>query len=183
MSSAEQFPQKPIQTRESTEQTTDEFNQTLLQEIPKLYRRASFLTKRSEDADDLTQETLTKALEKREQFKPGTNLGAWLQTIMHNTFVSSKRLSSNKLAYKEDPEEIFNTIAVDGAQESTADLHKLLAFIDKADLTPNQRKVVTLKAMGHTNEEIGKTMNIARGTVRTHIERSRKTLNESEDKP
>ena len=68
--------------------------------IPALRSYAWALTRRHEDVDDLVQDTLLKAIDKTDSFQAGTNLRAWLMTIIRNTFfnkiVNSKRLSTGK---------------------------------------------------------------------------------------
>ena len=61
----------------------------ILDQTPALRAYATSLARRKPEADDLYQETMTKALSKRGQFRPGTNLRAWMFTIMRNTFRTS----------------------------------------------------------------------------------------------
>src|SRR5499427_4128822 len=64
---------------------TSAFESDALASLDSLYRTALRLTHRPADAEDLVQETYLKAFRAAEQFKPGTNLRAWLFTILHNT--------------------------------------------------------------------------------------------------
>jgi RNA polymerase sigma-70 factor (ECF subfamily) len=68
-----------------------EFHRLIEQQIPRLRRYARALTRNRERADDLVQDTLTRALIKEQFWQPGTNLRAWLFTIMHNQNVNSIR--------------------------------------------------------------------------------------------
>jgi RNA polymerase sigma-70 factor (ECF subfamily) len=62
----------------------NDFHRRLEKEIPRLRRYASALTRNEIRADDLVQDTLTRAIEKEHLWEPGTDLRAWLFTIMHN---------------------------------------------------------------------------------------------------
>jgi RNA polymerase sigma-70 factor, ECF subfamily len=66
-----------------------EFHRLIEQQIPRLRRYARALTRNRERADDLVQDTLSRALVKEQFWQPGTNLGAWLFTIMHNQNVNN----------------------------------------------------------------------------------------------
>ena len=68
-----------------------EFHRLIEQQIPRLRRYARALTRNRERADDLVQDTLSRALVKEQFWQPGTNLGAWLFTIMHNQNVNNVR--------------------------------------------------------------------------------------------
>ena len=68
-----------------------EFHRLVEQQIPRLRRYAQALTRNRERADDLVQDTLSRALIKEQFWQPGTNLRAWLFTIMHNQNVNSVR--------------------------------------------------------------------------------------------
>src|SRR3954469_3275430 len=76
----------------STGNTEDEaFAQAALSHIDSLYGTALRLTRRGADAEDLVQDTYLKAFRSAHQFEPGTNLKAWLFTILHNTFRNARR--------------------------------------------------------------------------------------------
>jgi RNA polymerase sigma factor (sigma-70 family) len=68
-----------------------EFHRLIEQQIPPLRRYARALTRNRERADDLVQDTLSRALVKEQFWQPGTNLRAWLFTIMHNQNVNNAR--------------------------------------------------------------------------------------------
>jgi RNA polymerase sigma-70 factor (ECF subfamily) len=72
-------------------QGRDTFTDELLEHLDVLQRVALRLTRRLQDAEDLVQETLARALARRAQYHPGTNLRAWLLTIERSLFVSSYR--------------------------------------------------------------------------------------------
>ena len=63
----------------------------VLEHIDSLYGAAMRLTRNPADAEDLVQDTYVKALRFERQFKPGTHLKAWLHTILHNTFLNTRR--------------------------------------------------------------------------------------------
>src|SRR5688500_12780144 len=67
------------------------FETDALQHLDSLYGTALRLTRNDADAQDLVQDTYVKAFRARKQFKPGTNLKAWLFTILHNTFRNRRR--------------------------------------------------------------------------------------------
>src|SRR5512145_1143451 len=69
----------------------DPFVQEALSYVDSLYGTAMRLTRRAADAEDLVQETYLKAFRASNQFQRGTNLKAWLFTILHNTFRNMRR--------------------------------------------------------------------------------------------
>src|SRR4051794_9202366 len=68
-----------------------EFAQAALAHIDSLYGTALRLTRRAPEAEDLVQDTYLKAFRSAHQFQAGTNLKAWLFTILHNTFRNTRR--------------------------------------------------------------------------------------------
>src|SRR5712691_9541741 len=68
-----------------------EFDEEILPYLDQLYSAALRMTRNPADAEDLVQETLTKAFTAYHQFTPGTNLRAWLHRILANTFINSYR--------------------------------------------------------------------------------------------
>src|SRR5919112_694019 len=69
----------------------DPFTQEALSYVDSLYGTALRLTRRAADAEDLVQDTYLKAFRSSSQFQRGTNLKAWLFTILHNTFLNMRR--------------------------------------------------------------------------------------------
>jgi RNA polymerase sigma-70 factor (ECF subfamily) len=68
-----------------------EYRRLAEEQIPRLRRYARALTRNRDRADDLVQDTLSRALDKQQFWQPGTNLGAWMFTIMHNQNVNNVR--------------------------------------------------------------------------------------------
>jgi RNA polymerase sigma-70 factor, ECF subfamily len=80
------FPVAPVDVRKSPElKRSESFEADALALLDGLYRTALRLTHRPEEAEDLVQETYLKAFRSADRFEPGTNLRAWLFTILHNT--------------------------------------------------------------------------------------------------
>src|SRR5690606_895974 len=67
------------------------FNHEISERLPKLKRYARYLTRNETEAEDLIQDCVERAISRQELFKPGTNLDAWLITIMRNIFINGKR--------------------------------------------------------------------------------------------
>src|SRR5215471_20933935 len=75
-----------------------EFHRLVEHEIPRLRRYARALTRDSNRADDLVQDTLVRGLAKTHLWEPGTDIRAWLFTIMHNQYVNSIRRAMREQA-------------------------------------------------------------------------------------
>jgi len=73
-----------------------DFGKLLEEQIPRLRRYARALTRNAPIADDLVQDCLVRAVAKQHLWQPGTDLRAWLFTILHNQHVNHVRKSSNK---------------------------------------------------------------------------------------
>src|SRR3712207_537626 len=108
--------------------TKDEaFRQDLLAAIPSLRAFAYSLVKNWDFADDLVQDTLVRAWAKRDRFEQGTNLGAWLFTILRNTFYSEHR---KRVREVEDPDGSYAArLTARPAQQSHLDFQDLLAAL------------------------------------------------------
>jgi RNA polymerase sigma-70 factor, ECF subfamily len=74
-----------------TSDTPDTFAEEILQHLDVLGRVARHLTRHIQDAEDLVQDTVARALARRGQYTPGTNLRAWLHKILANTFINTYR--------------------------------------------------------------------------------------------
>ena len=145
----------------------------LVDHLPALRACAISLTRNVAAADDLVQDTIVKAWTNLDKFEAGSNLRAWLFTILRNTFYSDKRKRRREVA---DPEgahaaQLFEKPAHDG-RLAFADFQ--VAF-DK--LSPEHREVLILVgASGFSYEEAAGMMGVAVGTVKSRANRARLRL-------
>jgi len=152
-----------------------------LTHIDSLYGAALRLTRNSADAEDLVQETYVKVFRFAGQFKQGTNLKAWLHTILHNTFLNMRRHA------KRDPVDVASA-QVEQAPARTADgptpedvlTHGALGGDLQAaiDALPEAfRQAVWLRDVEEFSyKEIAHILNVAAGTVMSRISRGRRLL-------
>lgn len=155
----------------STEAIRDELLDEIEQHLPRLRRYARSLTRDASSADDLVQETLLRAIDKLGSFRVGTNLTAWLFTIMRNTHISSMRKSAR--VRLQDPSDIH--ISVPGNQMDNVALKSLSRAIDA--LPDSQREVVMLVGVeGLSYQDAAVIMNVPVGTVRSRLSRARDRL-------
>src|SRR5919106_1285367 len=96
-----------------------EFNQMLLSNAEFLRPFATILTRDTEAAKDLFQETLYRALANKEKYNVGTNIKAWLYTIMRNIFINNyRRKSKTQVVLDNTPNDFFlnyNTVTISNA--------------------------------------------------------------------
>jgi len=159
------------------------FKSELLGAIPSLRAFAVSLTQNADKADDLVQETLVKAWDKHESFQPGTNLKAWLFTILHNTARnrSRDRARSAVTIDSDSVERAAESMVDQGADTPEALLLKdtlnpdLQAAID--GLPEAFREAVWLRDVeDFTYAEIARVLQIPAGTVMSRISRGRRLL-------
>jgi RNA polymerase sigma-70 factor (ECF subfamily) len=151
----------------------------LVAAIPRLRRYARVLTGESTRADDLVQETLARAWEKRRLWTAGTDLRAWLFTIMHNVFVNQRAVARREAANVSlDGDEDGNTawqIPVRATQQTRVELIEVLREV--ARLPVEQRAVLVLAAVEEMRyEEIATVLAIPVGTVMSRLSRAREKL-------
>jgi len=148
--------------------------------IPSLRAFAWSLSRNGADADDLVQETLTKAWTYRDRFEPGTNLRAWLFTILRNSWYSSVAKRSREVS-DEDGHHAARLTA-EGSQEWTVELSALKVALD--DLPPEHREaIVMVGAAGLSYEEAAEIAGCALGTIKSRVNRARNRLAEAMDMP
>jgi RNA polymerase sigma-70 factor (ECF subfamily) len=152
-----------------------EFHRLVEQQIPRLRRYARALTRNGERGDDLVQDTLVRALAKEHLWQPGTNLRAWLFTIMHNQNVNLVR-SSLREGGAVSLDELSGTL-----EATTADpivrrqLRELEAALDH--LPDEQRQVILLIGLeGMNYAEAATIVNVPIGTIRSRLSRARESL-------
>ena len=142
--------------------------------IPRLTRYARALTRDVVGADDLVQECLVRALGKIHLWEPGTDLRAWLFTILHNQHVSLTRRDARQRARVElQPDTPGVSRPPDQAVRlEVRDLERAIA-----KLPEEQRRVVLLVGLdGMQYDEAASVVNLPVGTVRSRVARGRETL-------
>jgi RNA polymerase sigma-70 factor, ECF subfamily len=143
-------------------------------EIPRLRRYARALTRDLARADDLVQSCLTRALAKQHLWQPGTDLRAWLFTILHNQHVNDVRRSVHE-GVNVDIEEMAPVLSVSPSTIAVLELRDLDAAIAK--LAPEQRQVILLVGLeGMQYEEVALILGVPVGTVRSRLSRGRAQL-------
>jgi len=160
--------------------SADPFEAEALSYIDSLYGTAMRLTRRSADAEDLVQDTYLKAFRSSAQFQRGTNLKAWLFTILHNTFRNMRRHDgrnpidvdsavveqAGNPAREFTPEQVLTRAALDSDLQSALDT-----------LPELFRQAVWLRDVEELSyAEIAQVVGVPIGTVMSRISRGRRAL-------
>jgi RNA polymerase sigma-70 factor, ECF subfamily len=141
-------------------------------EIPRLRRYAEALFRHRDGADDLVQDTLLRALEKSDLWTPGTNLRAWLFTLMHNLYVNhvrrsvrdGQRVNLDRINPSAAPGQIWPLMM--------RDLKRALARLPQ-----EQRSVIwSIAVNGMKYEQAAQAYSVPIGTIRSRLCRARQTL-------
>jgi RNA polymerase sigma-70 factor (ECF subfamily) len=142
------------------------------QHIPRLRRYARALTGDRAAADDLVQDTLERALSRFHLWRRGSDLRAWLFTIMHNIFVNQAR---SRMRYPHEP---FDEPAAERLQYRDPDWSELRDIGDAlAKLPVEQRTVVLLVGLEQfTYDEAARVLDVPIGTVMSRLSRARERL-------
>lgn len=152
-----------------------EFQSELAALVPNLRAFARTLSGNADAADDLVQETLVKAWRSRASFTPGSNLKAWLFTILRNTFLSERR--RRKFEVHDAEGKLAEQLSVKGDQSDHMDLLDFAKAF--AQLPHEQREALTLVgAEGFSYEDAALTCGCAVGTIKSRVNRARAKLAE-----
>jgi RNA polymerase sigma-70 factor (ECF subfamily) len=153
----------------------DNFARLIEAEIPRLRRYARALHRWDvSTADDLVQDTLARALAKHHLWQPGTNLRAWLFTVMHNQYVNHVRRTARE-GTAIDIDDAHNLLV--SPSDPTVSL--LLRDLSRglARLQVEQRQAILLIGLeGMSYEEVAQILCIPIGTVRSRLSRGRLQL-------
>ena len=156
-----------------------EIHKRIEAEIPRLRRYARALVRDVISADDLVQECLTRALSKLDLWREGTDLRAWLFTILHNQYVNQVRRSiriGTPVKFDDDAPQLSQP----ANQEKRLELRNL----DRAlgQLSAEQRAVILLVGLEDLPyAEVGTMLGIPVGTVRSRLSRGRLVLRQLMD--
>jgi RNA polymerase sigma-70 factor (ECF subfamily) len=143
-------------------------------EIPRLRRYARALTRDAAAADDLVQDCLTRALGKLHLWQRGTDLRAWLFTILHNQYVNYVRRSVREGAAVglSDTEPQLTRAPHQGHRLELRDLERAIA-----KLPEEQRSAILLVGLeGMRYEEVAAVLDVPVGTIRSRLSRGREAL-------
>jgi len=148
-------------------------NPDLAQYIPRLRRYARALTGDRGRADDLVQDTLERALVKFHLWRPGSDLRAWMFTIMHNVHINQVRANSSITVSPLDDEALQPSMrATQTDRLEVLDLETALAR-----LSQEQREVLLLIGLEQMSyEEAAGVLNVPIGTVMSRLSRARERL-------
>jgi RNA polymerase sigma-70 factor, ECF subfamily len=151
-----------------------QFASLLEAEIPRLRRYARALTRDATRADDLVQSCLVRAVAKQHLWQAGTDLRAWLFTILHNQHVNDVRGGIREGAAV-PVEEAASALTVEASAGASLQLHDLERVLTR--LPEEQRQVILLVGLaGMRYEEVVTILGIPIGTVRSRLSRGRETL-------
>lgn len=143
----------------------------LVDHIPSLRRYARALTGDAWAADDLVQDTLERACAKWRLWTVGTDLRAWLFTLMHNVFANQLRQAPPRRMV--DVEDLLHELpAAEASPDGTLDLQRCLLM-----LPPEQRAVLLLVALEDLSyAEVARILAVPLGTVMSRLSRARSRL-------
>lgn len=153
----------------------DEFRDELLEGLKSLRGFARTFHSDPARADDLVQETMLKAWSKREQFKPGTNMRAWLFTILRNTYLSEIRKTKREVDDADGS--LVGGLVSKPAQDGHMAIQDFRAALN--ELNEDQREaLILIGASGFSYEEAAEIIGVAPGTVKSRVSRARQRLAE-----
>ncbi len=160
--------------------STIEFNNKLDAISHLLHSFAYNLTKNSEDAKDLFQETAYRAITNRDKFRPGTNFKAWLFTIMKNIFINNYRRKAKANTIIDSTDNLYfinsGSAAISNDANSNILMNELKGMI--ADLEDSIRVPFEMHYLGFKYQEIADKLELPLGTVKSRIFFARKALKE-----
>jgi len=145
--------------------------------IPDLRRYAQALTRSGQDAEDLVQEALARAYDRRGSFRPGQPLRPWLMAILHNVFVDGVR--SRQARQKHEGAIGAETDSMPPRQEDALRLSEVRRAF--RDLPDEQREALHLVGVeGLTYPEAAQVLGVPEGTVLSRVSRARQALRDRE---
>lgn len=159
---------------------TYDFNQLLISNADYLRPFAFTLTRDNESAKDLMQETMYRALANREKYHVGTNIKAWMYTIMRNIFINNYRKKTRQQTIFDHTENDFfldyNQHSVSNSAEMNLSLKDIKASIDHLPVIFKLPFVMYFE--GYKYNEISEKLNEPLGTIKSRIHFARKLLKE-----
>jgi len=173
-------PTEALRTMPSVINRSAAFEQLALPLFASLYNHAHWLTRNQAEAEDLVQETFTKALRAFDSFQHDTNFKAWIFRILRNTFLTTRTgIAASRTVFLEDHPDTLDTTASGPTPEDTlirldneAALHTALE-----QLQPQLREALLLCDVEEIKyKDIALILDVPIGTVMSRISRARRTL-------
>ncbi len=168
-------PSRVARVSKTASSETPSFKRELLATLPSLRAFAVSLSGRHDKADDLVQDTVMKAWAKQESFEMGTNIKAWLFTILRNEFYSQMRKRGREI---QDSDGAFTErMSVHPSQYGIMDMGDFKKALD--GLPDDQREaIILIGASGFSYEEAAEICHCAIGTMKSRVSRARTKLQE-----
>jgi RNA polymerase sigma-70 factor, ECF subfamily len=141
--------------------------------IPALRAFAWSLSHNSADADDLVQDTLIKAWTHRAKFEPGTNLRAWLFTILRNTYYTA--VVRRRREVSDENGKHAATLSAAPTQDWSVAMRSLQAALQRLP-DEHREALILVGAVGLTYEEAAEICGCALGTIKSRVNRARARL-------
>lgn len=158
--------------------TRFEFNNRIMDFSHALRPFALKLTRNNEDANDLMQETMVRAISSKDKFREGTNLKAWVYTIMKNIFINEYRRKVKRKTIVDSTDNLFYLNSTDeeisNSGESNLNMKDIKNALDK--LNDDFRIPFLMHYKGFKYQEIADDMRLPIGTVKSRIHFARKEL-------
>ena len=159
-------------TPAATEPSVDPRDE-IVEHLPVMRAFALSLTRNPSSADDLVHDTVVKAWTKFDLYKPGTNLRAWLLTILRNTYYSGRRKQAREVADVDGA--LTERLATKPDHDGRLALSDLATAFSR--LPSEQREALILVgAMGFSVDEAAETCGCAPGTIKSRANRGRRAL-------
>ena len=150
-----------------------DFGRLIEQEVPRLRRYARALTRDIGQADDLVQSCLVRALAKEHLWQPGSNLRAWIMTVLHNLHINRIR----RLIREQDNAIVASVCPARAQTEPSARLDLLDVERAIGKLPENERRVIRLIGLeGMRYDNAAEILGVPIGTVRSRLARARSKL-------
>lgn len=141
--------------------------------LPRLRRFARALTRHPQDADDLVQLAIERALAREAQWRPGSNLTSWLMTIVRNAWIDEMRLR-----HRRDAVLISEDVAADVGPAGTDGEIELWSIQDALEKLPEQQRLAVALVLveGFSYREAAEVMEVPVGTLMSRLARARAAL-------
>ena len=168
-----------LRTMPSTISRNATFEELALPLFASLYNHAFWLTRNQSEAEDLVQETFSKALRAFDSFQPGTNFKAWIFRILRNTFLTSRTgIATSRTVFLEDHPDTLGTVTDSTPEDTLIRLDNQAALhLALEQLQPQLREVLLLCDVEEIKyKDIAAILDVPIGTVMSRISRARSTL-------